>query len=152
MERPEFTYSNETKVLDIIIKGQHVILKIGDCIQFDKTELIIPDDDDADVEAINVKTIGVITGFAYSSWDDPDYPNRIFYAEWIEAENTWDLHRRPSEHIGIYGTYLPNNEWKSIVKLDKCPGVAKGGKKSRNKKNRNNRLKISKHSKKTHHI
>ena len=151
MERPEFTYSEESKVLDIIIKGEHVILKIGDCIQFDKTEYIIPDDDDAEIQVIYVKTIGVITGFAYNMWN-PLSPNRIFYAKWIEAENSWDFHRRPSEHIGIGSTYLPNNEWKTIVKLDKCPSVAKGGKKSRNKKNRNNRLKISKHSKKTHHI
>jgi hypothetical protein len=147
MQAPSFTYSEENKVLDIIIGGEHVILKKGDCIQFDKTHLIFPDDDDTEIEVIKVKTIGLIVDFAYSNWESIN-PNRIFYVEWIEAENRWQQDIAPRKHIGIYGEHLRNTDWNTIVKLDVCAGVAKGGNKSGNKRSINNRLKISKHSKK----
>ena len=147
METPSFTYSDETKVLDIIIKGQHVILKIGDCIQFDKNHYKFPDidaDDDTDVEVTKVKTIGLIVDFAYSNWELIN-PNRIFYVPWIDEENRWEHDIFPRKSIGIWGDYLFNNEWTTIVKLENCPGIAKGGYKSAKKKSRNNRLRISKH-------
>ena len=118
-----YTDENEEKI-NIIVKGQPIILSVGDCITFNTINHRNP----ADITYITAQ----ITGFATMA----SRPFKIFYKPWDDAEGKW---RRPlrNEFIGLEHPYTNESgyaDWTSINKLLGCPGQTGGTRRRKNRK------------------
>ena len=141
---PTVTLSDDAKHLDITINEQHVLLTVGDCIQyaivFNKPSNVII----TKFDVTNTDGVRVVTRIRYrpnESYNVPDEFNKFHIG-------LTDLHFKLEEKQS--GNY----EWTSIVKIGKpvnfiCPRPKRGGRRINRRTTKKARKNIRRYSRRT---